>query len=540
MADGKIKISELTSALQINDDAKFPYSQDNSGTTTTFGAEITQIARKIAEGVTLTNLQTTTKNLVGAINEIAGSSSAVILYGTSAPTSSQGDNGNLYVKYTAGTGGASDTVDALYVKLDDDWCEIETGGGSSSLADLTDTQITSPADKEVLQYDGTSQKWKNKSTSIEKTIQNVAIASFTDGADNVPLSELEVEIEPNLSGVSAVTITNKDDLYNPTQTDTYTVSLGGTYYGGMLDITKGVLTVTHANIDMGDMVWTKGNTSLGGYYPFISTSIASLINPVYDRPAGICNTYDYVKWSSRGGNKITNNSSGHIYVYPINYQSDTGEQFKEHSVGSKITYELATPTTVRLTPTQVKTLLGNNNIFADSGDIEKITYFNINADELADLISVYSNLNALSDVDISNPTNNQVLVYNATTKKWENGTIASGGGHNYSTTEQIIGTWIDGSTLYEKTIYDAGGAYGEIYIPHGVSNLEKIVYAEGVCADNGATPYNYYPFSRISGDGNNVGISVTTTGAVSVYVPSAFQQRIVDIYVTIRYTKSST
>lgn len=30
-----------------------------------------------------------------------------------------------------------------------------------------------------------------------------------------------------------------------------------------------------------------------------------------------------------------------------------------------------------------------------------------------------------------------------------------GGGHTYSTTEQIIGTWIDGKTLYEKTIYAA-------------------------------------------------------------------------------------
>ena len=28
---------------------------------------------------------------------------------------------------------------------------------------------------------------------------------------------------------------------------------------------------------------------------------------------------------------------------------------------------------------------------------------------------------------------------------------AGGGGHNYSTQEQVVGTWIDGSTVYEKT-----------------------------------------------------------------------------------------
>lgn len=30
------------------------------------------------------------------------------------------------------------------------------------------------------------------------------------------------------------------------------------------------------------------------------------------------------------------------------------------------------------------------------------------------------------------------------------------GGHNYSTSEQVVGTWIDGSTLYEKTLTWSG------------------------------------------------------------------------------------
>ena len=29
--------------------------------------------------------------------------------------------------------------------------------------------------------------------------------------------------------------------------------------------------------------------------------------------------------------------------------------------------------------------------------------------------------------------------------------IGSGGGHTYSTSEQVVGTWIDGSTIYEIT-----------------------------------------------------------------------------------------
>lgn len=82
-------------------------------------------------------LNTTSKSIIGAINELAQSSSSVLV-GTAAPTSAQGQNGNLYVQYTAGTGGASDVVDAMFVKLDGAWCEISTGGGTAGTV-LTDT-----------------------------------------------------------------------------------------------------------------------------------------------------------------------------------------------------------------------------------------------------------------------------------------------------------------------------------------------------------------------------------------------------------------
>ena len=41
--------------------------------------------------------------------------------------------------------------------------------------------------------------------------------------------------------------------------------------------------------------------------------------------------------------------------------------------GLQISYLIANPQTYQLTPTEVKTLLGNNNIWADTGDID-LTY----------------------------------------------------------------------------------------------------------------------------------------------------------------------
>ena len=61
-----------------------------------------------------------------------------------------------------------------------------------------------------------------------------------------------------------------------------------------------------------------------------------------------------------------------------------------------------------------------------------------------------STLSGLSDVTLTTPTSGQVLKFDGS--KWVNGTGGGSSGHDYSSTEQVIGTWIDGKTLYEKTI----------------------------------------------------------------------------------------
>ena len=48
----------------------------------------------------------------------------------------------------------------------------------------------------------------------------------------------------------------------------------------------------------------------------------------------------------------------------------------------------------------------------------------------------------------------------------------------YSTDEKVIGTWIDGRPIYQKTI-DIGSASGNSSISHGISNLDIIVNAYG-------------------------------------------------------------
>ena len=83
-------------------------------------------------------LDTASKSIFGAINELAQSGGGSIRTGTTAPSSDLGSNGELYVQYTEGVSPNPDTVDALFVKLDGEWCEIATGSGPAETV-LTET-----------------------------------------------------------------------------------------------------------------------------------------------------------------------------------------------------------------------------------------------------------------------------------------------------------------------------------------------------------------------------------------------------------------
>lgn len=61
-----------------------------------------------------------------------------------------------------------------------------------------------------------------------------------------------------------------------------------------------------------------------------------------------------------------------------------------------------------------------------------------------------SYLEDLEDTTITNPTDGQILKYDDQSETWVNENLDTG--INYSTTEQVIGTWIDGKPLYRKVI----------------------------------------------------------------------------------------
>lgn len=65
--------------------------------------------------------------------------------------------------------------------------------------------------------------------------------------------------------------------------------------------------------------------------------------------------------------------------------------------------------------------------------------------------------------------------------QYENGkmrTSEGGGGgssHDYSTTEHVVGTWIDGKPLYEKTVDMGSFSTGYGQYPHNIADIDYII-----------------------------------------------------------------
>ncbi len=115
---------------------------------------------------------------------------------------------------------------------------------------------------------------------------------------------------------------------------------------------------------------------------------------------------------------------------------------------------------------------------------------------------------------------------------WQEG---GGGSTNYSTNEHVVGTWIDGRGVYEKTIYkNAISGKGNFLIAnYPTKNDIDFMAVQDICY---IVNNNYI---------NGIGICLETgANAQGVFLdnnnaPSGFPTNFTDIYVTIRYVKKA-
>lgn len=214
-----------------------------------------------------------------------------------------------------------------------------------------------------------------------------SVANFPDGSNDYPVVELTAAInaiqigegDPSPSNprpiAGALTVNlyqSGEDTSSPTITP---ISLGyNQIYGGTLNVTTGELTITDKALTFNgtesswiynsdNNIFTIGVTD---YYKSLGdiTYLCDRLNPV-------AQTNGYSSFAQNADNSVGFITTSLNRLMIKHTDAVDLATFKEWLSSNSVTvvYKLDTPLTVQLTPTQVNTILGVNNVWADTGDV---------------------------------------------------------------------------------------------------------------------------------------------------------------------------
>lgn len=213
--------------------------------------------------------------------------------------------------------------------------------------------------------------FKQSDPSVAENVTNYSVNGETFTINEPYYVYLQVQV---LSGTNTDGMVVKPMLvrgttaaeFVPYHATDYPVSLGQNVYGGTVDLATGVLTVTHGVVQSGsasDYVRNNGTQ----YYlkaaeaSGIKSPSAAEATVMSDRFKQVLSGASGVAYLNTGGNIRFNTADSY----------NTVQEMLTAIGAPQFVYPLATPTTVQLTPTEVKTLLGYNNI-SSSGTVEVI------------------------------------------------------------------------------------------------------------------------------------------------------------------------
>lgn len=143
-----------------------------------------------------------------------------------------------------------------------------------------------------------------------------------------------------------------------------------------------------------------------------------------------------------------------------------------------------------------------------------------------------SSLAGLSDVNLSSPSNNQVLKYNSTSQKWENQNESGGGGGDSVSWTQIqqSGTKIAEIDINgtSQNVYapNGGGTSGDTYVDGVFTDANNMIWSQQI--NSGSQTYTSYDyvatedclFVGSTGKFNNDTVSIAVNGkSIATYGP---------------------
>ena len=191
-------------------------------------------------------------------------------------------------------------------------------------------------------------------------------------------------------------------------------NLPQTVYGGSLDLNSGVLTVDRAIVDLGSLNYSY-DTNYS--YPDFATTVllmktgnASIICSAYD-DISPSSDYAFGNNASDGIINVNSNTYNTLRIRDNRYSDAT--TFKTAVQGVQLCYELATPFTIQLTPTEL-TLLKDYAYVSTNGTRIDLDYRNGEMATLEDVLDAQNKLQEEIDNPISYDGKNYRLGMDAT------------------------------------------------------------------------------------------------------------------------------
>lgn len=180
----------------------------------------------------------------------------------------------------------------------------------------------------------------------------------------------------NVSGAFYANL-NALGAYEPYKGEIYSLTFTtevGTVYGGYLTNNGNgtwKLTVDRVSVDLGTLTWALNTT--------YNVAYATFPNKKPGRTNFIASSYKvvdthYTTLQNGEASGVQPTQSGNTSINIKDDRFSDVESFKAGVSGQTIVYEIDSPLIYTLTGPEVQLLLGENNIWADTGDIEELAY----------------------------------------------------------------------------------------------------------------------------------------------------------------------
>lgn len=227
-------------------------------------------------------------------------------------------------------------------------------------------------------------------TAISDVLYVGCYVTTSGTTGNMTLTNVQLELGSNATTYEA---------YRGTNYDVYWGDSAGTVYGGTLDITTGVLTVdTQYFVMDGTTRQVTYTTTASGYRLFLGLAPSPSIVGAGTTAKPYLSDQFIMKYTALPGQAYMSGANGQqITMYFIDQTIDNLDDANAWLAENqpKFVVALANPTTYQLTPTQINTFLGVNNLWCDTGETSA---------EYTSDIGLYI------DKKIANATNNRNLL----------------------------------------------------------------------------------------------------------------------------------